>query len=340
MSKTMFKRLAVMAGIGLLGFSGAASAAPTCPESGDPSANYKCVFINTGVNKYGTGTNTGAFYELGITGTLATSIYSLNGAGIVGVGSAVTDTNRTSVINAAGFVGNASYNTLSNPGGAPLVNVNDTASFNQKNIDSLTPVGSGNFNSQGLNLDFGVPPAPFAALSGYSLTFDYEFLGTLTATGPSFNGGDIAFYYDDLSTAVDEHIQVLRVNVVGSTLNLANLDLMGKISFDFNNNGNTADDCLTAFCQNFWNFQAGPQNWYALAGQNVAITFALDTNVNPPIPTADQLAIGGVQGKFARQTTLDSSVRFNVPEPGSLALAGLALIGLAGGSLRRRSRKN
>lgn len=329
MSKTSFKRLAVTAGIGLLGFSGAVMASPTCPESNDPAADYKCVFINTGVNKYGAGTTTGAFYELGITGTLATSIYGLNGSGVVGVGSSITDTNRTSVINAAGFVGSNLYNTL----GATQVNINDTASTAQKNIDALTAL-SGIPATQGLNVDFGAPNP----LNGYSLTYDYQINGTLGAFGPSFSSGDFAVFYDDLATAVDEHIQVLRVNITGSTLNLANLDLLGKISFDFDNNG--SNDCVTAFCQNFWNFQAGPQDWYSLSQQNVEISFHLDTNVNPPVPAANQLAIGanGLNGPFVRQTTLDSSVRFNVPEPGSLALVGLALVGLAAGSVRR-SRK-
>ncbi|WP_395701293.1 PEP-CTERM sorting domain-containing protein [Aquabacterium sp.] len=325
MSISLFKRLSVVAGIGLLGASSAVLAAPTCPETNDPSADYKCVFLNTGVNKYGAGTNTGAFYELGITGTLATSLYYLNGQGQIGNGSAVVDTNRQSVINAAGFVGNTNYTTL----GATTTNINDTASTQQKNIDSLNALG-GPVGNQGLNLDFGLGNA----LSGYELTYDYQFNGVLGPAGPSFTSGDLALYYRDLQTGASQ--QVLRVNINGSALNAANLDLLGSISFDFDNNG--TNDCTTAFCQNFWNFQSGPQNWYSLAQQNVAISFHLDTNVNPPVPTADQLAIGGTPGVFARQTTLDSSVRFNVPEPGSLALVGLALVGLAGGTLRR-SRK-
>lgn len=329
MSISLMKRLAAVAGVGLLGLSSTAFASPTCPESNDPSADYKCVFINTGVDKYGAGTTTAAFYELGITGTLATSLYSLNNQGVIGLGSQIVDTNRKSVINAAGFVGNSNYNTLANPtgnpSGAPKVNIKDTASFGQRNIDGFNDLDSfDNSQTQGLN-----------SAGGYTLTYDYMLNGSLGATGPSFSSGDFAVYYDDLSTAGDDHIQVLRVNITGSTLNSANLDLLGNISFDFDNNG--SNDCTTSFCQNFWNFQAGPQDWYSLANQGVAIAFHLDTNVNPPIPTADQLAIGanGPNGPFARQTTLDSSVRFNVPEPGSLALVGLALVGVAAGSIRR-----
>lgn len=319
MSKFTMTRLSVAAGIGLLGAS-SAFAAPTCPETLDVQADYKCVFIDTGVNKYAAGTKTGSFYELGITGTLATSIYGLNGSGIIGAGSSIIDTNRTSVINTAGFVGNSNYNSLS--GGVGTVGINDTASISRKNVDSLNSLDAfDNTQTQGLN-----------SAGGYLLTYDYQFNGVLGALGPSFNSGDLAVYYTDLATNVVS--QVLRVNITGSTLNLANLDLVGTVSFDFDNNG--SNDCTTAFCQNFWNFQTGPQNWFALVdGSGVSITFALDTNVNPPIPTADQLGIGTVPGLFARQTTLDSSVRFNVPEPGTLALAGLMLVGMAARSVRR-----
>jgi hypothetical protein len=316
------------AAVALLSVAGTAMAAPQCPETLDPQADYRCVFIDVGFNRYATGTKTGNFYELGLTGTQATSIYGLNGAGVVGIGSSVSDTNRTALINAAGFVGNSTYNSLS--GGVGTVAINDTASVGRKNVDALNPlVGAG--QNQGLEIDLGAGNAS----NGWRLTFDYLFTGTLTASGPVFTGGDIAFYFDDLSTVADENIQVLRINATGSTANVGNIDVFGVVSFDFDNDN--INDCTTTFCQNFWNFQTSvPPDWYSLEGQGVTITFALDTNVNPPVPTPDQLGIGGVPGLFARQTTLDSSVRFNtVPEPTSIALVGLSLLGLAAGSARR-----
>lgn len=320
--------LSAAAAIGLLGASGGAFAAAQCPETGDPQADYRCVIINTGAGAtklWGDGV-TGAFFELGLTGTLATSIYQ---AGLA-AGSSVVDTNRKSVMNSFGITSGTFNNVLG--AAPPQVNISDTASDVQKNIDALNST----VDNEGLNQ--GNPG--LGANRGWQLTFDYVFTGTLGAGGPSFTGGDILFTYTDLATGAFE--TVLRVNVDGSNLSAANLDIFGKVSFDFDNNG--SNDCLTALCQNFWSFQTGtpPQDWYTLNGDGVEISFALDTNVNPPFPVATSLTAGANPANpyWARQTTLDSSIRFinEVPEPGSLALVGVAMLGLAA-SAARRSRK-
>jgi hypothetical protein len=336
------KLISGLAATGLLaGVSISAFAAPTCPETLDNQADYKCVIIDVGTDKNGDGDSvTAAFYELGYSGTNATSIYQ---AGLA-IGSTVIDTNIASILQAYGVaLGTNSYATAgtvvfpSPPAPAPFtpatVNLNGSTPANAgRNIDSLNPL-AGPYDpadpvatdTEGLNEG-----------GGFRLTYDYYLVGTLGAGGAVFNDGYFNVFYDDLVTPAVDNTQVLRVNVTGSTLQTANLDIFGLVSFDWD--GDNVNDCTTAFCQNFWNFQTGsPSDWYSLAGSGVELSMQLDTNVNPPFPTLASLGVTNGGQNWVRQTTLDGSIRFSVPEPGTLALLGLGLMGLGFSARRKRA---
>ena len=148
----------------------------------------------------------------------------------------------------------------------------------------------------------------------WGLNILYKFNGTLTASGPVYTGGTFEVWFDDYNNNANDR-KVISGILTGSQLQAANLNLFLTITYAEANflfvedsNGNYRD---------------------ASTGD---VPLVLDTNVNPPIPTPDQLLQVGTNA--IRQTTLDGSITAAIPEPGSAALIGLGLLGV--GALRRR----
>jgi hypothetical protein len=168
------KMISGLAATGLLaGASVSAFAAPTCPETLDPQADYRCVIIDVGTDKNADGNSvTSAFYELGYTGTVATSIYE---AGLA-IGSTVIDTNISSILQSYGVAAGANLYTSAS-GVLNSVGLNGTTEITGKDISTLNPLGSPEngtaaFDTESLN-----------ATGGWRLTYDYYLEGKLAAGG-------------------------------------------------------------------------------------------------------------------------------------------------------------
>lgn len=257
---------------------------------------------------------TGIFNEFGFSQILATSIYDYSDGSVFG---SFFDTNVVGDIatpNTLTYVGVPDSGTsLDGSTTVSLVLPNCTP---QCDLDALSPL---------------VPPLGSdneGFLDTWELVVEYTFFGTLTAGGPVYNSGTVdVFFKDNYLVDGDQSALAISGSLTGSTVNLANLDLFFDVTF-----------AVDGF---FWIDDGSGtfRDAHDVIAAGGTPTLTLDTNVNPPIPTGDELLLvvdAGGNPNVIRQSTLDGSITAAIPEPSTLALVGLAMFGVGAYSRRRR----
>jgi hypothetical protein len=249
---------------------------------------------------FGTGgdldSTTGVFTEFGFTQFAATSLYEINGLGqFTGV---IRDTNKASVLTPLG---------ISAPGYS-----NTTIS----NLAPLTPPFSVLLaDTEGFSTTWGL-------VAEYDLNGSIATDGTNFTGAPSFTSGSYNIFFDDYSNGLGADSLAIGLTLTSSNLQIANLDLLFDVTF--------ATPGFLSIDQG-----SGFVDASTLVGFNPAkIKMILDTNVNPPIPNPATLLATSGNYKY-RSTTLDGSISPSIPEPGSIALLGIGLFGLAASRIKK-----
>lgn len=167
----------------------------------------------------------------------------------------------------------------------------------------------------------------------WQLYFTYTLYGQVQSAGvpnPSsilaaYGDGEINIYYDTTGLPRDPggaDPLVMTIDVTGSGGDIANFLLFG--------------DVTSATAGRFF-FPDGT-DFNSLIGQGMVITARVDTNLDTnqvPALSGTTVIDGVTYNTYTRQATLNGSASFSVPEPMTLGLLGLGLLGM-GFSRRHR----
>lgn len=159
--------------------------------------------------------------------------------------------------------------------------------------------------------------------AGWGLTFGFDdLMGFWTGTGMVYTSGTISlYYYDSTHTAVNDFIRLFDLDLSGGA-DIGTATILGGQLTNFGTGSINGVDVGDVF-----NTALGSFEDYANSGKNIYFNASQDTQ---PLGT-----LNFVNGVSKISGTHNGSISFQVPEPTSIAILGLGLLGLAGARRRK-----